>query len=168
MRKRQAHLASRDRPLYGLTVAELEIDAMSKQDFDTITSVLDRWWGGPAGQRADPPFFYELGAGALVARQDGQIAGFLLGFVAPLDPPIGYIHLVGIHPDQRRRAVGKRLYERFIDNCHAQGITQLKAISPVGDEGALRFHVALGFEAQEVSDYAGPGRARVVYTRSTR
>ncbi|MEM6958841.1 MAG: hypothetical protein AAF645_24380, partial [Myxococcota bacterium] len=71
-------------------MAELEIDAMSKQDFDTITSVLDRWWGGPAGQRADPPFFYELGAGALVARQDGQIAGFLLGFVAPLDPPIGF------------------------------------------------------------------------------
>ena len=144
---------------------ELKIRGMTKADFDHLTSVMDRWWGGPGGQRADPHFFYEFGAHALVADRDGEMAGFLLGFVAPLDPPVGYIHLVGIHPDHRRRGVGQVLYEQFGARCRTAGAERLKAISPVGDEGAMKFHVALGFTAEKTPDYAGPGRARIVYVR---
>jgi hypothetical protein len=36
----------------------------------------------------------------------------------------------------------------------------------VGHEASRKFHTALGFEASEVADYAGPGRARMVYTKS--
>ncbi len=145
---------------------ELKIRSMTKADFDHLTSVMDRWWGGPGGQRADPHFFYELGGTALVADRGGEMAGFLLGFVAPKQPPVGYVHLVGIHPEHRRQGVGQRLYEHFGNLSKEAGATQMKAISPVGDEGALRFHVALGFEAEKITDYAGPGRARVVYLRA--
>ena len=143
----------------------LTIRAMTKADYDHLTSVMDRWWGGPGGQRADPPFFYEFGSSALVAERDGEMAGFLLGFVAPTEPARGYIHLVGIHPDHRRRGVGQQLYEHFGQRCKEQGAEELKAISPVGDEGAVKFHVALGFSEEKVTDYAGPGRARMVYLR---
>ncbi len=85
----------------------MEIRGLTKADYDYIISVLDQWWGGPAGRRADPMFFYEFGEHALVAELDGQVIGFLLGVMLPGPSATGYVHLVGIHPDHRRRQVGK-------------------------------------------------------------
>lgn len=143
----------------------MQIRGISKADFDYVVSVLDRWWGGPSGERAHPVFFYELGKDALIAEEDGQVVGFLLGFVAPTTPPTGYVHLVGIHPEFRRRGVGQRLYEEFTTRCRAAGAHRLKAITTVGNEGSVAFHRALGFDVREDGDYAGPDRARVVFTK---
>jgi ribosomal protein S18 acetylase RimI-like enzyme len=110
-------------------------------------------------------FFYELGSHALISEIDGEMVGFLLGFVAPTQPPTGYVHLVGIHPDHRRRGVGQQLYEHFIDRCRTAGAGRLKAITNVGNVGSVRFHEALGFEVHEDPNYAGPGRARIVFTQ---
>jgi ribosomal protein S18 acetylase RimI-like enzyme len=142
------------------------IRAMTKPDYDYVVSVLDRWWGGPSVERAHPFFFYELGEHALVAEEDGAVVGFLLGLVAPGPPPYGYVHLVGIAPDARRRGVGKRLYETFFDAARRAGAARVKAITNVGNEGSVRFHEALGFDVVEDHDYAGPGRARLVFTRA--
>lgn len=143
----------------------MEIRAVTKADYDFIVSVIDRWWGGPSGDRASPVYFYELGRDALLAEENGVSVGFLLGFIAPTDPAVGYIHLVGIDPESRRRGVGKRLYDAFIRRAHEAGVRRFKAIAPVGHEGSIAFHTALGFRATEVPDYAGPGRARVVFTK---
>ncbi|NLY93247.1 MAG: GNAT family N-acetyltransferase [Myxococcales bacterium] len=148
-----------------MSSASLKIRGLYKADFDHLVSVLDRWWGGPAGQHAHPLFFYEFGEHALVAEMDGEIVGFLLGFLTCNEPRLGYIHLVGIHPDHRRRGVGKALYERFTAHCVEHGAKRIKTITAVGAEGQLEFHAALGFTATEVEDYAGPSRARIVFTR---
>src|SRR5690606_15960096 len=105
------------------------IRAITKADFDFVVSVIDKWWGGPSGERPHPMFFYELGDRALIAEADGAVVGFLFGFVAPTDPPLGYVHLVGIDPDSRRRGVGKRLYEHFIAHCRESGVRRIKAIT---------------------------------------
>ncbi len=143
----------------------MQIRGISKADFDYVVSVLDRWWGGPSGERAHPVFFYELGKDALIAEEDGQVVGFLLGFVAPTTPPTGYVHLVGIHPEYRRRGVGQRLYEEFTSRCRTAGAQRLKAMTTVGNEGSVAFHRALGFDIREDPDYAGPDRARIVFTK---
>ncbi len=114
----------------------MKIRGITKADFDYIVSVLDRWWGGPSGERAHPVFFYELGDQALIAEEETEVVGFLLGFVAPTHPPTGYVHLVGIHPDHRRRGVGKELYKQFTERCRAAGVGRLKAITTVGNEGS--------------------------------
>ena len=143
----------------------MEIRGLNKEDFDYIISVLDQWWGGPAGQRADPMFFYEFGEHALVAESDGQRIGFLLGVMVPGPVATGYIHLVGIHPDHRRRGVGKRLYGQFTERCRAAGMKRIKSLSASGHEGPMRFHKSMGFNAEEVPDYAGPGRSRTVFVK---
>ena len=143
----------------------MRIRGLTKEDFDYIISVLDQWWGGPAGRRADPMFFYEFGEHALVAEQDGQVVGFLLGVLVPAPAATGYVHLVGIHPDRRRRGVGKGLYEQFTERCRAAGMKRLKSLASSGHEGSIRFHESMGFGAVEVADYAGPGRSRVVFTK---
>ena len=143
----------------------MEIRGLTKVDYDYIISVLDQWWGGPAGRRADPMFFYEFGEHALVAELDGQVIGFLLGVMVPAPSATGYVHLVGIHPDHRRRAVGKRLYSQFTERCRAAGMKRLKSLASAGHEGPAAFHESMGFESTEVPDYAGPGRSRVVFVK---
>jgi GNAT superfamily N-acetyltransferase len=153
---------------------------ITKADFDHIVEVIDRWWGGPISTFAHPIFFYELGEHALVVEEEGQMIGFLLGFVAdcpshdgghPHAPgaagivKTGYVHLVGIHPESRRRGVGRMLYEGFTEKCRAMRCERMKAITTLGNEGSQRFHLALGWDAKEVEDYAGPSRKRIVFTK---
>jgi len=142
----------------------MQTRALTKQDYDEVVRVIDEWWGGPSTALAHPIFFYELGRLARVVESDGQLVGFLLGFISP-DTREGYVHLVGIDPDYRRRGVGRLLYTAFEKDCAAEGVKLLKAISPQGNEGSLRFHEAQGWQMEKVADYAGAGRVRVVFTR---
>lgn len=137
---------------------------ITKADFDQIVRVIDHWWGGPTTALAHPIFFYQLGRLARVVEDQGEMVGFLLGFRCP-DEPVGYVHLVGIHPDHRRRGVGKLLYEAFEEDCRREGCREMKAITTLGNEGSTRFHAALGWAAVEVEDYAGPRRPRIVFTK---
>ncbi|MBX7194560.1 MAG: GNAT family N-acetyltransferase [Sandaracinaceae bacterium] len=155
----------------------MEIRGITKADWDHIVSVLDRWWGGPSRDLAHPILFYELGQLALVGIENHELIGFLLGFIA--DPtgataaadPAGpaertaYVHIVGIHPDHRRRGVGKELYEAFLEQARLRGATRAKAITNVGNEGSVAFHRAMGFDVTEDANYAGPGRGRIVFVR---
>lgn len=147
------------------TDQRLVIRAVTKADFDQIVAVLDRWWGGPSPERAHPLFFHEFGDAALVAEDEGQLVGFLLGLHTRSEPSTGYIHLVGIHPDHRRRGVGHDLYQRFCENARAAGLRRVKAIAAVGHEGPIRFHLAQGFQGVEDPNYAGRGRARMVFIK---
>lgn len=143
----------------------METRKITKRDFDEIVQVIDRWWGGPISTMAHPIFFYELGDNALIAEEDGRLIGFLLGFIVFKAPKTGYVHLVGIHPDYRRQGVGRALYERFTEHCRGLGCLRMKAITTTGNEGSIRFHDALGWRSEEVEDYAGPDRKRVVFSR---
>jgi GNAT superfamily N-acetyltransferase len=153
----------------------MDVRRITKGDFDRIVEVIDHWWGGPISTFAHPIFFYELGGEALVVEEGPEMIGFLLGFVATgpsasraapgATPRVGYVHLVGIHPDFRRRGVGRLLYDRFTRECRSAECVEMKAITTPGYEGSIRFHVALGWDVQEVDDYAGPGRRRIVFTK---
>jgi hypothetical protein len=113
---------------------------LSKADYDEIVQVIDRWWGGPTSALAHPIFFYELGRMARVVESDGLLVGFLLGFICP--------------------------YASFEEDCQREGCKELKALTTLGNEASVRFHQALGWTMAEVEDYAGPGRMRIVFTRS--
>jgi GNAT superfamily N-acetyltransferase len=144
---------------------EMQTRPLTKADYDQIVQVIDRWWGGPTSALAHPMFFYELGRmGRVVETERGLMVGFLLGFICP-DAPVGYVHLVGIHPDYRRRGVARLLYSAFEQDCRRNGCERLKAITTQGNEGSVRFHDALGWLKTEVADYAGPGRHRIVFMK---
>lgn len=142
----------------------METRPLTKPDYDRIVSEIDRWWAGPTSALAHPMFFHELGRLARVVEDNGLLVGFLLGFKCP-DAAMGYVHLVGIHPDYRRRGVGRMLYAAFEDDCRREGCRQLKAITTLGNEVSVRFHSAVGWSATEIEGYAGPGRPRVVFTK---
>jgi GNAT superfamily N-acetyltransferase len=147
-----------------MTNATLNSRSLTKADYDQIVRVIDKWWGGPTTALAHPLFFYELGELARVVESEGRVVGFLLGFIAPAGS-VGYVHLVGIDPEFRRRQVGSLLYRSFEAACRQAGCRALKAIANLGDDGSVRFHEALGWQAETREDYAGPGRSRHVFTK---
>ncbi len=140
--------------------------SLTKRDYDHIVQVIDRWWGGPTSALAHPLFHYELGQLARVVEHDGILVGFLFGFIAPGPPATGYVHLVGIHPDFRRRGVGTVLYQAFEEDCRQAKCVELKALTTLGNDASVEFHEATGWQASTVDDYAGPGRARIVLRKS--
>jgi len=143
----------------------MKLRALGKQDYDQIVQIIDRWSGGPTSALVHPLLFYELGQFAIVVERDAQLVGFLFGFVTGASPPVGYIHLLGIHPEFRRRGVGRLLYAKFEEDCKAGGCTTLKAMTTPGNDSASAFHSALGFSVELIEDYAGPGRPRVVFAK---
>lgn len=159
-----------DRPLPGAVPPNLKSRPIAKADFDMIVQVVDHWWEGPIAGLVHPMFFYEFGRWARVVEdtaREGRFVGFMLGFVAQPEGDgvaIGYLHLVGIDPEYRRRGVARALYADFRATCSREGCRRLKAITTVGNAASVAFHDALGFHAREEPDYAGPGRKRLVLT----
>jgi GNAT superfamily N-acetyltransferase len=138
---------------------------LAKSDFDQIVQVIDAWWGGATRHLAHPMFFHELGQQAFIVEENDQMIGFLLGFLTPDLPPRGYVHLVGVHPEHRRRGVGRFAYTWFEAECRKRGCRQVKAITTPGNEGQVLFHKGIGWQTHEDPDYAGPGRSRIVFIK---
>ena len=55
---------------------------------------------------------------ALVAEVDGKVVGFMLGEVRAgefgLEEPTGWVEVLGVDPDQRRKSIGRLLAEAML------------------------------------------------------
>jgi GNAT superfamily N-acetyltransferase len=115
-------------------------------DYGPVISVIDDWWGGR--QMADklPRLFFDhFTDTSFAAERDGELAGFLVGFVSQSHPAEAYIHFVGIHPDERGRGLGRQLYERFFAAVRARGCGLVRAVTAPVNRGSVRFHQQMGF-----------------------
>lgn len=141
----------------------VRIDAPVPADLGQILADHDRYWGGRDLRSLHHPVYCRQFADTgLVARADG-IAGYLFGFVTPTGE--GYVHLVAIRDDARGTGLGRTLYERFGELAAERGADRLTAVTTPGNAGSIAFHRALGFTAETVADYSGPGADRVVLHR---
>jgi ribosomal protein S18 acetylase RimI-like enzyme len=148
-------------------MSDVTIDRVHDGDLTEILRNFERFWGDRTFPRAlhHPMFFCEFGDTAFAARRaDGEIAGYLLGFLAPTGD--GYIHFVAVRDDARGLGLGRRLYERFAAIAARRGATALKAITNPENETSIAFHRRMGFAEMTLDpDYQGSGRARVVMRR---
>lgn len=145
------------------------IPAMRIASADTadIHQVLDdhhRYWG-ERDLRALHLLALVQGFGStcLVARAEDGIRGYVIGFVTPVGT--GYVHLIATRDDARGTGLGRRLYAACAEAALRHGARHLKAITSPGNTGSIAFHRRLGFDAETVEDYDGPGRAMVVFHR---
>jgi ribosomal protein S18 acetylase RimI-like enzyme len=147
-------------------MSDVTIELARDGDLAEILRTFERFWGDRDFPRPlhHPIFFCEFGDTAFVARRDGEIAGYLLGFVAPTGD--GYIHFVAVHDDARTLGIGRRLYETFAATAAQRGATALKALTSPENTGSQAFHRRMGFtDMTVVPDYGGSGRTRIVMRR---
>lgn len=137
------------------------------EDYDTIVAVVDTWWGRPVTgllNRLHLDHFYDT---SLIAEgQNGDLAGFVIGFLSPSRTDEAYIHFAGVAPVMRRTGLAGLLYERFFAHARQGDRTVVKAITSPQNARSIAFHTAMGFDCSDpVADYDGPGQDRVVFSR---
>jgi predicted GNAT superfamily acetyltransferase len=144
----------------------VEIRTARPSDYERVIAVVDDWWGGRPMRPLLPRLFLEHFADtSLVAEDDGELVGFLVGFVSPSRPDEAYVHFVGVRPDRRGGGLARAFYERFFERARAEGRTVVRCVTSPANEGSVAFHRKLGFEAELVADYDGPGADRVAFTK---
>ncbi len=154
-------MADRDlEPIAGLTIR-----CAAPTDHPRIVEVLDDWWGGRPMTAMLPRLFLDhFASTSLVAEStEGELAGFLVGFLSRDQVGTAYVHFAGVAPSHRRRGLAAELYQRFFDLARAAGRTRVRAVTSPLNEVSQRFHRALGFAVSDpVADYDGAGNDRVV------
>jgi ribosomal protein S18 acetylase RimI-like enzyme len=138
-------------------------------DYGRVIGRVNVWWGGRDMAPILPKlFFIHFEGTSFVAEDDdGQLAGFLCGFVSQTDPREAYIHFVGVDPERREEGLGRALYERFFEAVSERGCHTVRCVTSPANEESLAFHTKLGFEVERIAeDYDGPGEDRALLVRS--
>lgn len=92
------------------------------------------------------------------------IAGYGLGHVGW--DGTGWILALGVHPEARGRALGRRLTQDTLDALAARGVTETRLTTHPDNAPALRIYRALGFDEGALHpDYYGPGEPRWLLRR---
>jgi ribosomal protein S18 acetylase RimI-like enzyme len=136
-------------------------------DYDRIAPLVDEWWGGRQMIDMLPRlFFVHFRETTFVAEEDGELAGFLAGFLSQTHAGEAYIHFVGVAPAFRRRGVGGLLYERFFAAARKHGRSVVRCVTAPINERSIAFHRALGFDTDTVApNYDGRGGDRVLMVK---
>ena len=135
-------------------------------DYDQIIAVLDDWWGRPVRQALPRLFLDHFHATSFVAERDGDLAGFLIGFMSPSLPGAAYIHFVGVHPHFRGNGLARVLYQRFFELAAADGRGVVRTVTAPRNTGSIAFHTAMGFTVTEpIPGYDGPSSGKVLFER---
>jgi len=87
---------------------------------------------------------------AFVALEDEKPVGLIAVYRSSLPPPLsetdeGFINIIEVSKDHRRRGIGRRLVEMSIERCRSQGLCQLRAWSSEDKTEAIPMWKALRF-----------------------
>ena len=146
----------------------MQIRHAEPADYGRVIGRVNAWWGGRDMAPMLPRLFFVPfeGTSYVVDDENGQLAGFLIGFLSQTKDDEAYIHFVGIDPEQRGVGLGRRLYERFFDDVRAQDRTTVRCVTSPVNESSVAFHRALGFDVEEVApEYDGVGEPRVLLVK---
>jgi ribosomal protein S18 acetylase RimI-like enzyme len=124
----------------------VQIRQLRPSDYPPVISVIDGWWGGRHMAGMLPRLFFEhFTDTSFAAERDGELAGFLVGFLSQSRPGEAYIHFVGVHPAERGRGLGRQLYQHFFAVARARGAGVVRAVTAPVNQGSVRFHQRMGF-----------------------
>ncbi len=98
--------------------------------------------------------------GCLVAESGGRVVGFMLGEVRSgefgLEEPTGWIEVLGVDPDFRGRAAGRRLAETMLEHFRSRGATSVRTLVDEQMEDVRSFFASLGFEPSSLRPFVKP------------
>jgi len=148
----------------GATLLALTDEGLARQ-IEFYTSAA----GGASQEARDmlpKLFFVHFRDTSFVAERDGELAGFLVGFLSQTELDAGYVHFVGVNPQERGTGLGRELYERFFAVARAEGRTRVSCVTSPANAASLAFHRAIGFQpGPPQGDYDGPGEDRVLLVK---
>jgi ribosomal-protein-alanine N-acetyltransferase len=106
-------------------------------------------------------------AEALVAEEDGTIAGFAIGYLS--GRRIAHVVTLDVPPARRRSGLGKLLLEEMLARLARAGAREGRLEVSTENHGAIAFYEKIGFRGRRrLRDYYGPGRDALEMGRKVR
>jgi len=157
----------------------MDIRLAKDSDYGLVSPLINEWWGGRDMSHMLPAlFFHHFTDTSFIAEQDGQLVGFLVGFLSQSKPSEAYIHFVGVHPEHRKRSIATHLYEAFFDVVRQHGRSIVRCVTSPVNRVSIAYHTRMGFEIEDGdkridgvsvrSDYDGPNQDRVLFVKRLR
>ena len=154
----------------------VELRNLETSDFKPIVSVVNDWWGGrEVAGLLQMLFFKHFKSTSFVAEIDGEMVGFLVGFLSQDFENEAYIHFVGVHPDFRKDGIARTLYEKFFETVKSEDRNIVRCLTSPINKTSIAFHQRMGFviETQELEidgvpvakDHDGRGQDRVLFVK---
>ena len=147
-----------------------------QEDYYRIITVVNDWWGGRSMTGMLPKlFFIHFRDTSFIAEVDGEIIGFLVGFLSQTYPEEAYVHFLGVHPDFRKQGVALTLYEHFLNEVRKRGRKTVRLVTVTVNKESIAFHLHIGFEIEPqetkvdeipfYQNYDGLGGDRVLFVK---
>ncbi len=142
----------------------ITIEKMSREHLSEVASIEEMSFSLPWSLESLELMLTEQ-ASALVALEDGRVLGYV-GMMCVLDE--GQIINVAVHPDARRRGVGRRLMEAAQTYAKERGIVFLSLEVRESNIAARSLYSSLGWEEQGIRKgfYSHPVENACVMTKS--
>lgn len=142
----------------------ITIEKMSREHLSEVASIEEMSFSLPWSLESLELMLTEQ-ASALVALEDGRVLGYV-GMMCVLDE--GQIINVAVHPDARRRGVGRRLMEAAETYAKERGIVFLSLEVRESNIAARSLYSSLGWEEQGIRKgfYSHPVENACVMTKS--
>jgi mycothiol synthase len=81
----------------------------------------------------------------IVLEFDGQVVGTAASWVEPVDPDVGYLHMVGVLPEHQGKRLGKLLTIEAMRSSRKEGFTTLRLVTDDWRQAAIRLYLDLGY-----------------------
>ncbi|HEX2756360.1 MAG TPA: GNAT family N-acetyltransferase, partial [Candidatus Limnocylindrales bacterium] len=141
--------------------------------------LVDWWFGGQHVRHlVVRAWFRHFGSTSWLAEDaSGAPVGFLVGYRSHDRSTEAILHLVGVHPNHRRRGIGRALVRSFLADVASAGATTATAVAWPGEPIATAFFRALDFRPDDgpdsqnlfgtpaFPDYEGDGEDRILFVR---
>ncbi|MFM9281525.1 GNAT family N-acetyltransferase [Paenibacillus jiagnxiensis] len=83
----------------------------------------------------------------LVAEEDGELVGTLIGTI---DKNHGCYYRIAIHPDHRRKGIGKALIELMEQRFHQRKVSRIWVAGDEHNQAAMPLYEAMGYGASQI------------------
>ena len=115
---------------------------------------------------------------SLVFEDNGNIKGFLLGFISQENNENAYIHLLCIKKDLRGQNMASNLVEKFISIVSSLDCKKVFLVCKPSNKTAIKFYNKMGFlplhsdktiiidDINVFKDYDGPYEDKIVFFKS--
>ncbi|CAM3985952.1 GNAT family N-acetyltransferase [Mesobacillus zeae] len=154
----------------------MEIHSVKGSDYYVISSLINDWWGGKNMSDMLPKLFFDhFTNSSFIVEKEGEIVGFLIGFLSQTHSNEAYIHFVGVHPEYRKHNIGKKLYNEFFNEVKQNGRKIVRCVTSPVNKVSIAYHTKMGFEIVKGdktidgvsvnTDYDGPNQDRVLFVK---